>query len=125
MKSILEYEKLEIPAKYIAAEKLVRKIIEDGGKVVIWAIFVHTIHGLRDYLELQGIKSQVLYGAVPVKREGISEEKDDDILTREHIVREFQKEDCPYKVIIANPFAVAESISLHKACHNAIYRTII
>lgn len=121
MKSILEYEKLEIPAKYIAAEKLVRKIIEDGGKVVIWAIFVHTIHGLRDYLELQGIKSQVLYGAVPVKKEGISEEKDDDILTREHIVREFQKEDCPYKVIIANPFAVAESISLHKACHNAIY----
>ncbi len=26
-----------------------------------------------------------------------------------------------FKVIIANPFAVAESISLHKACHNAIY----
>ena len=24
-------------------------------------------------------------------------------------------------VLIANPFAVAESISLHKACHNAIY----
>jgi hypothetical protein len=24
-------------------------------------------------------------------------------------------------VIIANPFAVAESILLHKACHNAIY----
>ena len=26
-----------------------------------------------------------------------------------------------FRVIIANPFAVAESISLHKACHNAIY----
>lgn len=24
-------------------------------------------------------------------------------------------------MVIANPFAVAESISLHKACHNAIY----
>lgn len=24
-------------------------------------------------------------------------------------------------MIIANPFAVSESISLHKACHNAIY----
>lgn len=27
----------------------------------------------------------------------------------------------PTKVIIANPFAVSESISLHKCCHNAIY----
>lgn len=56
-----------------------------------------------------------------VYEEGVSEEQDGDILTRENIVREFQKSDCPYKVIIANPFAVAESISLHKACHNAIY----
>ena len=41
--------------------------------------------------------------------------------TREKIVKAFQNPDCPFKVIIANPFAVAESISLHKACHNAIY----
>jgi len=26
-----------------------------------------------------------------------------------------------FKVVIANPFAVAESISLHKGCHNAVY----
>ena len=26
-----------------------------------------------------------------------------------------------FRVIIANPFSVAESISLHKGCHNAIY----
>ena len=26
-----------------------------------------------------------------------------------------------FNVIIANPFSVAESISLHKGCHNAIY----
>lgn len=121
MKSILEYEKTEIPTKYIAVENLVKKIIDNGGKVVIWAIFTHTIHGLRDYLKSKGIESQVLYGAIPVEKEGVSEEQDGDILTRENIVREFQKSDCPYKVIIANPFAVAESISLHKACHNAIY----
>ena len=36
-------------------------------------------------------------------------------------MRDFQIESCPYKVIIANPYAVAESISLHKTCHNAIY----
>lgn len=121
MKSILEYENAEIPTKYIATENLVREIIDKGGKVVIWATFIHTIHGLRDYLQSKGIQCQVLYGATPVEKEVVSENQDDDILTREHIVREFQKTDCPYKVIIANPFAVAESISLHKACHNAIY----
>ena len=42
-------------------------------------------------------------------------------MTRERIVREFQQDNCQFKVIIANPFAVSESISLHKACHNAIY----
>lgn len=26
-----------------------------------------------------------------------------------------------FNVVIANPFSVAESISLHKGCHNAIY----
>lgn len=26
-----------------------------------------------------------------------------------------------FSVVIANPFSVAESISLHKGCHNAIY----
>ena len=26
-----------------------------------------------------------------------------------------------FKVLIANPHAVGESISLHKACHNALY----
>lgn len=121
MKSILEYENIEIPTKYIATERLVREIIDKGEKVVIWAIFIHTIHGVKEYLKSKGIQCEVLYGAIPVEKEGISENQDDDILTRERIVREFQKKDCPYKVIIANPFAVAESISLHKACHNAIY----
>lgn len=51
----------------------------------------------------------------------MNDDSDEMIFTRERIVQEFQKPDCPFKVIIANPFAVAESISLHKACHNAIY----
>ena len=41
--------------------------------------------------------------------------------TREKIIAEFHKPDSTFKVIVANPFAVSESISLHKACHNAIY----
>lgn len=121
LKSIMEYEQFEIPAKYEATKTLVEQIIAQGGKVVIWATFIYTIHGLKRYLHDYGIESQELYGAIPVEKEGIVDESDEEILTRERIVREFQQPNCPYKVIIANPFAVAESISLHKACHNAIY----
>lgn len=120
LKSILDYEKNEIPSKYIAVEKLVRSIISDGGKVVIWATFIHTINHLKSYLSAKGIACQELYGATPVDKSGIDDD-DYDVLTRESIVKQFQDEECPFKVIIANPFAVAESISLHKACHNAVY----
>ncbi len=119
LKSILDYEAKEVPAKYIAVKHLVDDILANNGKVVIWATFIHTIHGLKQYLESHGISCQELYGATPVEREDIDD--DEFVLTREKIVKAFQHPDCPFKVIIANPFAVAESISLHKACHNAIY----
>lgn len=121
LKEIFDYATKEIPAKYAAAKSLIDKIITNGGKVVVWATFVHTILEFQEYLSQHSIAAQTLYGAIPVEQEGIVEDSDDQVLTRERIVRGFQGEDCPYKVIIANPFAVAESISLHKACHNAIY----
>lgn len=118
LKLILEYETNEIPAKYIAVKQLVDNILSENGKVVIWATFIHTIHRLKQYLESQGIPCQELYGATPVENDTSDNEF---TLTREKIVKDFQRSDCPYNVIIANPYAVAESISLHKACHNAIY----
>lgn len=117
LKSIIDYEKCEIPAKYFAIKQLVDEIIAKNGKVVIWATFIHTIHRLKNYLEKYGILCQELYGKTPIE----SDEIGDELMTREKIVREFQNPNCPFKVIIANSFAVAESISLHKACHNAIY----
>ena len=121
LKEIMNYETVETPVKYSVVKSLIERIIKEGGKVVVWATFIHTIHELKDYLSQFNIASQELYGAIPVEQDGMNEEQDEQVLTRERIVREFQREDCPYKVIIANPFAVAESISLHKACHNAIY----
>lgn len=119
LQSIIDYETNEIPAKYITTKSILDKILSENGKAVVWATFIHTIHGLKNYLESQGIPCQELYGATPIEQEGI--ESDEFFLTREKIVNAFQQPDCPFKVIIANPFAVSESISLHKACHNAIY----
>ena len=121
LNSILDYEATETPAKYIEVKHLVDEILSRNDKVVIWATFIHTIHGLKRYLESQGIPCQELYGATPVEKDGIEDDSDEFILTREKIVKAFQLPTCPFKVIIANPFAVAESISLHKACHDAIY----
>lgn len=121
LSAILEYEMKEIPAKFKATKEIVESIISKNGKVVIWATFIHTIHSLKNYLAQNGIAAQELYGEVPIEREGLADEGENLIMTRERIVREFQQDNCQFKVIIANPFAVSESISLHKACHNAIY----
>lgn len=121
MREILRYSDIEIPAKYVAAKDIIEQIVKDGGKVIVWACYIKNIEMFRDYLKSVGIESRTLYGATPVAGDSISEEDDDYAETREAIVKEFHNPDCSYKVIIANPFAVAESISLHKACHNAIY----
>ena len=75
------------------------------------------MHELREYLNQLGIPSELLYGAIPTDTEDTPEH----VFTREKIIRKFHEVNSPFKVLIANPFAVSESISLHKACHNAIY----
>ncbi|WP_345975659.1 DEAD/DEAH box helicase [Sulfurimonas sp. HSL3-7] len=110
----------EIPPKFLAIKELLNKIfLKDGadGKVIIWTIFVQNIFDLKDYLKDLGIECELLFGGTPNENDDTPEE----ILTREKIIERFHRSDCPFKVIIANPFAVGESISLHKACHNAIY----
>ena len=47
LKSILDYEANETPAKYVATKQLVEQILSQGGKVVIWATFIYTIFELK------------------------------------------------------------------------------
>lgn len=115
---ILQYAKLEIPPKFVKARELIEEIIAGGGKVVVWAIYIKNILDFEKYLLSCGIPCKTLYGATPV---ATGDENEDEVETREKIIAEFHKPDSIFKVIIANPFAVSESISLHKACHNAIY----
>ena len=119
MNDIMRFYNENIPAKYEECYRLVNQIIERGEKVIVWVIFIENILRLQSYFQQQGIDSRTLYGATPVATDDMTEEEYSQ--TREAIVKEFHNPDSSYKVIIANPFAVAESISLHKACHNAIY----
>jgi SNF2 family DNA or RNA helicase len=119
IKSISQFIQNEIPTKFIKAADLVEQITANGGKVVIWACFIKNILTLKDYLNSRGIATRELYGATPVESNNLDAEA--SAFTREAIVREFNSDNSSFNVIIANPFAVAESISWHKKCHNAIY----
>lgn len=121
LREILKYSTVEIPAKYEKAKEIIEKIISGGGKVIVWACYIKNIEFFKEYLENNGIAVRTLYGATPIAGDDITEEDEEYSLTREAIVKEFHAPDSSFKVIIANPFAVSESISLHKACHNAIY----
>lgn len=115
---ILRYKELEpMPPKFVALKDMVKSILDKGEKVIIWATFIQNINEIQSYLKENGISTEKLIGEVPVETDDIAE----DVVTREKIIKEFHQPHSRFKVIIANPFAVAESISLHKACHNAIY----
>ena len=116
---IKQFVSSEVPNKFIKAADIAEEIVKAGGKVVIWASFIRNIERMSEYLKERGIASRMLYGATPVEASDGSDEMNS--LTRESIVREFNRDDSSFRVILANPFAVAESISLHKKCHNAIY----
>ena len=114
---ILKYEEIETPSKFIETRKLVEEIIKRGEKVIIWTTFIQNAKELQQYLLLSNIESKLLIGEIPVENDNQPQLFE----TRESIIREFHNPNSSFKAVIANPFAVAESISLHKACHNAIY----
>jgi len=97
----------EIPCKFEAAFSLLNDILANGGKLIIWCEFIGTCLDLNDYLKSKNIRNEILYGETPQDE-------------REIIITEFLNNP-ELSVIIANPHAVGESISLHKSCHNALY----
>ncbi|MBM3159698.1 MAG: DEAD/DEAH box helicase [Bacteroidetes bacterium] len=109
-----------IPTKFTETGKIVKKIIDQNEKIIIWCCFTKSISGLSEYLKSIGIESRVLQGSTPIEREAQNDSSYEEE-TRESIIRDFHKPDSSFKVILANSFAVSESISLHKVCHNALY----
>ncbi|WP_102262596.1 DEAD/DEAH box helicase [Mesobacillus jeotgali] len=116
---IMNYRNMETPSKFSIAKNIIQEKLNKNEKVIVWMTFIQNMFDFQDYLFKNGINSKMLYGGIPV--ESSSESKDNGEETREDIIRTFHKENSPFKVIIANPFATSESISLHKVCHNAIY----
>jgi SNF2 family DNA or RNA helicase len=100
-----------VSSKMAAVIDHARQLARDGRKSVIWTIFTGNINDLE--VRLADLNPVSLYGAVPSGEFS-------DSNTREGRLRRFHLDD-ECKVMIANPAAAGEGISLHEICHDAIY----
>ncbi|SCW34452.1 Helicase conserved C-terminal domain-containing protein [Ruminococcaceae bacterium YRB3002] len=93
--------------KNMTAVSLVVQLVNEGKKVLVWDIFVYNMTILRKMIEASlGMSIEMINGSVT----GIE---------RQNAIKRFRNGDS--MVLLANPATLAESISLHKACQNAIY----
>jgi SNF2 family DNA or RNA helicase len=113
---VVRFQKGElIAAKIRWTVEKTNELVRNGNKVIIWTWWIENLHLLSRLLA--SYNPLLLYGAIKPY-----EEETDDIYeeSRERNIRDFKiRNECP--ILIANPAASAESISLHRECHHAIY----
>lgn len=114
--AILAYRDRETPAKADALVGIATPLLAGGQKIVIWSNFVGTLRFIETLLAGRGFSVRLIYGATPTEAASVDEAE-----TREGIIREFKRPGGEVQVLVANPAACAESISLHTACSHAIY----
>jgi hypothetical protein len=121
----------ELPAKFAWALEELGQLRKEAKKCVVWTTFIRNIDQFSVLVEdqLDGPVFKV-DGRVPAA-EAVDPElhestEDDDHTgeeldeTREHRIEQFLGTE-GFAVLVANPAACAESISLHSQCFNAIY----
>ncbi|WP_405637119.1 DEAD/DEAH box helicase [Streptomyces sp. NBC_01178] len=113
MRLLNSYQAHEVPWKYDRVREIVAKEAARGQKVLVWSTFVRNLKILRGFLE--EYRPAVVHGGVPAA-DGASA----GAVTRESEFDRFRTDpDC--KVLLANPAACGEGISLQHWCHHAVY----
>lgn len=108
-----QYARFETPWKYTKVASIVADAKTRGEKVLVWTNFVRNIRALDRCLAQYN--PAVVHGGVP-SQPGPSE----DTVTREMEFDRFRNDpDC--SVLLANPAACGEGVSLHHWCHHAVY----
>lgn len=106
------YAEYETPGKFLRTRQLVEELVRQEEKVVIWSSFVHNLEMLdRVFPDIEHV---VVHG-------GIARDATEDVDKNREDLIELFKTDPEVKVMIANPGACAESISLHRACTKAVF----
>jgi len=94
----------QIPCKFVEVDRLVSKLKDNNEKGIIWTSFVGNILELHErYINDRPL---VIYGDIPLEK-------------RNRYIYLFQN-DSDYQILIANPSAAREGLTLTKA-NNAIY----
>ncbi len=88
-----------------------RKLAQQRRKVIIWSGFVENVETIAS--RLSDIGADFIHG-------GVEAGSEDEENTRERKISRFHNDPEAY-VLVANPAACAEGISLHTVCHHAIY----
>lgn len=88
-----------------------RNLARDNRKVLIWSSFVRNVEYIAT--RLADVGAVYIHGGVDT-----GDENDDE--TREGKIKLFH-DDPNIRVMVANPAAAGEGISLHRICHHAFY----
>lgn len=91
--------------------KRARALAKEGKKVLIWSSFRSNVEYIAERL--------VDLGALYIHG-GVDAGDEDDDETREGKIKSFH-DDTNVMVMVANPAAASEGVSLHRVCHHAIY----
>jgi SNF2 family DNA or RNA helicase len=110
---VAAYAAYENPAKFVALARLVQENADQGRKTLVWSSFVRNLQALEPVLAPH--QPALIHGGVPSELTAPAAER-----TREQELDRF-RHDPGCMVLLANPAALAEGISLHDACHDAIY----
>jgi SNF2 family DNA or RNA helicase len=111
---ITQYVLHEIPPKFRKLAIMVERNASQGRKTLIWSNFPDNLLALEQLLARY--QPALIYGAIPVEQQN----QPLGTRTREGELARFRLDpDC--RVLLANPAATAEGISLHNVCHDAIY----
>lgn len=110
---LLDYGTFEVPRKFEKLAGMVAANASLGRKTLVWSNFVGNLKELAGSV-LAPYRPAVIHGGVP------SSDDEEDYLTREAELRRFRTED-DCQVLLANPAAMSEGVSLHRDCHDAIY----
>lgn len=99
-------DEIGMTSKFEKGISLVNKLVNEGKQVLVWGIFVDTLKKIEERLKTNEISCDIICGET-------------DSENRKDIINKFKSGDI--KVLITNPHTLAESVSLHKNCHDAVY----
>jgi SNF2 family DNA or RNA helicase len=107
------YADYEVPAKIRRASRIIHANWQLGRKTLVWSNFPGNLLDLEQ--QLSGLNPALIYGAIPS-----NDEAEPGVRTRESELNRFRNDPNCW-VLLANPAAMSEGVSLHLWCNDAIY----